>query len=68
MKIKAVCIFSVLASLILFGACSLFTEETFLEAGKHIRFVFDAGLNEDSRFKLPKDANGFYYMTLTKPG
>ncbi|MDA1269509.1 MAG: hypothetical protein O2829_10570 [Bacteroidetes bacterium] len=48
MKIKAVCIFSVLASLILFGACSLFTEETFLEAGKNIRFVFDEGLNEDS--------------------
>jgi len=54
--------------ILLLGACSLFIEETFLEDGKNIRMVFDEGLNEDSRFRLPKDANGYYYMTLTKPG
>jgi len=52
----------------LLGACSLFTEETFLEEGKNIRIVFDEGLNDDPQFRLPKDANGYYYMTLTKPG
>lgn len=52
----------------LLGACSLFTEETFLEDGKNIRIVFDEGLNDDPQFRLPKDANGYYYMTLTKPG
>ena len=54
--------------ILLLGGCSLFTEETFLEDGKNIRMVFDEGLNEDARFRLPKDANGFYYMTLTKEG
>lgn len=54
--------------ILLLGGCSLFTEETFLEDGKNIRMVFDEGLNEDARFRLPKDANGYYYMTLTKEG
>jgi hypothetical protein len=54
--------------ILLLGGCSLFSEEIFLEDGKNIRIVFDEGLNEDPRFRLPKDANGYYYMTLTKPG
>ena len=54
--------------LLLQSGCVWFAEEEFIDDGKNIRFVFDAGLNEDPRFKLPKDVNGFYYMTLTKPG
>jgi hypothetical protein len=54
--------------ILLLGSCSLFTEETFLDDGKNIRMVFEDGLHEDARFKLPKDANGYYYMTLTKEG
>ncbi len=54
--------------ILLLGGCSLFSEETFLEDGKNIRMVFDEGMHEDPRFRLPKDANGYYYMTLTKEG
>ena len=50
------------------GGCSLFSEEILLEDGKNIRMVFEEGLHEDPQFKLPKDANGYYYMTLTKGG
>jgi len=68
MKVKAS--FPLILSFLIFllGACSLFTEETFLEDGKNIRIVFDEGLNDDPQFRIPKDANGYYYMTLTKPG
>jgi hypothetical protein len=63
-------IFSVgVFSLLLFQAgCMLITEKVIIEDGKNIRFVFDEGLNEDPKFRLPKDANGYYYMTLTKEG
>lgn len=54
--------------ILLLGGCSLFTEETFLDDGKNIRIVFEDGLHEDARFKLPKDTNSYYYMTLTKEG
>ncbi len=54
--------------ILLLGGCSLFSEEIFKEDGKNIRILFDEGLNEDPRFRLPKDANGYYYMTLTKGG
>jgi hypothetical protein len=39
-----------------------------IDDGRNIKFVFDEGLNDDTQFKLPKDGNGYYYMTLTKSG
>ncbi len=56
-------------SLLLFQlGCTLSPEKVIIEDGKNIRFVFDEGLNDDPKFRLPKDANGYYYMTLTKGG
>jgi hypothetical protein len=62
--------FSILFGILLLalGGCSFFLEEFFVEDGKDIRMVFEEGLHEDPKFKLPKDANGYYYMTLTKEG
>jgi hypothetical protein len=66
---QKISIFSTLfAFLLLLSGCELFAEKEIVEDGKNIRFIFDAGLNEDPRFRLPKDANGHYYMTLTKGG
>ena len=52
----------------LFGCNLLNTEKTIIDDGEGIRFIFDDGLNDDPRFRLPKDENGFYYMKLTKSG
>jgi len=68
MKNSIPVIFYVFIFLLLLGSCTLFEEENFIDDGKNIRFIFDEGLNEDPRFRLPKDANGYYYMTLTKGG
>lgn len=68
MKLHLAFIFCLITMLLLLASCTLFTAETLVEDGKNIRFVFDEGLNEDVRFRLPKDANGYYYMTLTKEG
>ena len=66
---QKISIFSTLfAFLLLLSGCELFAEKEIVEDGKNIRFIFDVGLNEDPRFRLPKDANGYYYMTLTKGG
>ena len=66
---QKISIFSTLfAFLLVLSGCELFAEKEIVEDGKNIRFIFDAGLNEDPRFRLPKDANGYYYMTLTKGG
>ena len=66
---QKISIFSTLfAFLLLLSGCELFAEKEIVEDGKNIRFIFDAGLNEDPQFRLPKDANGYYYMTLTKGG
>jgi hypothetical protein len=55
--------------LVLFqSGCEFFADKEIIDDGKNIRFVFDEGLNENPQFRLPKDANGYYYMTLTKPG
>ena len=50
------------------SGCVVFSEKEIIDDGKNIRFVFDEGLNDDPKFRLPKDANGYYYMTLTKGG
>jgi hypothetical protein len=68
MKNSVLAIFCIFIYLLLLGSCTFFEEETFIDDGKNIRFKFDEGLNEDPRFRLPKDANGYYYMTLTKEG
>ncbi|RVU25565.1 hypothetical protein EOJ36_03875 [Sandaracinomonas limnophila] len=34
---------------------------------KNIRFILNDGLNDDPKFKLKKDANGFYYFNLINP-
>ena len=61
--------FSMLFCLVLFqSGCEFFADKEIIDDGKNIRFVFDEGLNENPQFRLPKDANGYYYMTLTKPG
>ena len=61
--------FSTLFCLALFqSGCEVFADKEIIDDGKNIRFVFDEGLNENPQFRLPKDANGYYYMTLTKPG
>ncbi|AMQ55549.1 hypothetical protein AO498_03975 [Algoriphagus sanaruensis] len=44
----------------LFGCNLLNTEKTIIDDGEGIRFTFDDGLNDDPRFRLPKDENGFY--------
>jgi hypothetical protein len=56
------------AFLFFLSGCELFAEKEIVDDGKNIRFKFDEGLNEDPRYRLPKDANGYYYMTLTKQG
>ena len=48
--------------------CELFSEKEIIDDGRNIRFVFDEGLNEDPRFRLSKDKNGFYFMNLPKEG
>ena len=68
MKNSVLAIFCVVIFLVLLGSCTIFQEETLSDDGKNIRFVFDEGLNDNPRFRLPKDANGYYYMTLTKGG
>ena len=61
--------FSTLFCLVLIqSGCEVFADKEIIDDGKNIRFVFDEGLNENPQFRLPKDANGYYYMTLTKPG
>ncbi|AMQ57859.1 hypothetical protein [Algoriphagus sanaruensis] len=50
------------------AGCSLMDEQAVVDEGEDIHFVFDDGLNDDPNFRLPKDANGFYSMTLTKEG
>jgi hypothetical protein len=61
--------FSTLFGLLLIqSGCEVFAEKEIINDGKNIRFVFDEGLNDDPKFRLPKDANGYYYMTLTKGG
>jgi hypothetical protein len=54
--------------LIVHKGYELLSEKEIIVDGRNIRFVFEEGLHEDDRFKLPKDANGFYFMTLTKQG
>jgi hypothetical protein len=67
--VKRITIFILLIGLLLcHTGCELFSEKQIIDEGKNIRFVFEEGLHEDERFKLPKDVNGYYYMTLTKPG
>jgi len=61
--------FILLIGLFLFQTgCDLFSEKEIIDDGRNIRFVFDEGLNDDLRFRLPKDENGFYYMKLEKQG
>ena len=50
------------------NGCELFAEKTIIDEGKNIRLVFEEALHEYNRIKLPKDANGFDYMTLMKQG
>ena len=47
--------------LILFS-CS--TDDIIIDNGDGIAFEFIDGLNDDERYKLPKDENGYYYLTL----
>jgi len=54
--------------LLLQTGCELFSEKEIIDEGKNIRFVFDEGLNDDPRFRLSKDENGFYFMKLEKGG
>jgi len=66
---KKIIFFSAVFAFLLFQlGCEVFAEKEIIDDGKNIRFQFDDGLNEDPRFRLPKDANGYYYMTLTKGG
>ncbi len=61
--------FTLLIGLILMlSGCEFFPEKEIIDDGRAIRFVFDVGLNDDPNFRLPKDKNGFYSMTLTKSG
>ena len=53
---------------LMFCSCELFSEKEIIDDGRNIRFIFDEGLNDDVRFKLPKDVNGFYYMELRNDG
>jgi hypothetical protein len=55
--------------IILLSSCSLFPKEEYLiDNGENIRFHFDEGLNDDPRFRLPMDGNGYYLMKLDKKG
>jgi hypothetical protein len=48
--------------------CEFFSEKEIIDDGRNIRFLFDEGLNDDPRFRLLKDKNGFYSMKLEKGG
>ena len=58
-------------SLIVFSivsACQLLPENSIFDDGRNIRFIFDEGLNDDPRFRLGVDENGFYHMELENEG
>lgn len=65
---KNISFISLLILLILHTGCELFSEKEIIDDGRNIRFVFDEGLNDDPRFRLSKDKNGFYFMNLPKEG
>jgi hypothetical protein len=48
--------------------CELFSEKESIDDGINIRFMFDKGLNDDPRLRLPKDGNGFIFMNIPKEG
>ena len=56
-------IFILFTSIYMTG-CELLPEKEIIDEGKNIRFVFDDGLNDDSKFRLEKDKNGFYIFNL----
>lgn len=47
---------------ILFASCS--NDDIITDNGYAIRLEFIHGLNTTTSFKLPKDSNGYYYLTL----
>jgi len=65
---KIIFFIGIFGLLLVQAGCVFVPEKVIVEDGKNIRFKFDEGLNEDPKFRLPKDANGYYYMTLTKGG
>jgi hypothetical protein len=69
MKSDSKRIFNLLLILLLipFG-CSWLNDDTIVDEGENIQFVFDEGLNDDPRFRLTKDDNGYYFMNLEKEG
>ena len=50
----------------LFSACDLFVTEYEIDNGEGIRFVWEEGLNDDPRYRLQMDANGYYHFRLYK--
>jgi hypothetical protein len=65
---KSIFYLGIFSLLLVQAGCVFVPEKVIVEDGKNIRFVFDEGLNDDPKFRLPRDANGYYYMTLTKGG
>jgi hypothetical protein len=65
---KIIFFIGIFSLLLVQAGCVFVPEKVIVEDGNNIRFVFDEGLNDDPKFRLPKDANGYYYMTLTKGG
>lgn len=47
-------------------SCS--NEDFIIDNGASIKLEFLEGLNNDPNFKLPKDSNGYYYLTLDGEG
>ena len=47
-------------------SCS--NEDFIIDNGESIKLEFLEGLNDDPNFKLPKDSNGYYYLTLDGEG
>ena len=59
--------FLILFSLPGLTSCFYLAEDPdIVDLGDDIEFVFDEGLNDDPRFRLSRNADGLYYMVLTR--
>jgi hypothetical protein len=59
--VSIVMVFSLLVSCSIFGG-----DDYIINDGEGIQFIFDEGLNEDERFQLRKDSDGFYQLVMGK--
>lgn len=57
--------------LICTSSCTLLfdnSDDNYIDYGDNISLVFDEGLNDNPKYRLPKDENGFYVFELSDKG